>query len=337
LGGKVTFTTRPRERLEEIYDREEEIKQLVELLKKNEWVALLGSRMSGKTSLAKAVSHSLDSRVVYVDLIKSKNLLDVLTGIYQAMPLDVISRIKENFSFIELGPVKVKIKQKITPKIEELIKSLCDKRTILILDEIQDIKSGINHLIPVFHRLLNTCPNLSIIFTGSEIGLMKTLLEQKGEQPLAGRNPVKITLKPWDYETAKEYLKLGLEECGVAYSDKEIQGALSILGTLVGWLNFYGVNRCVKPHEDALKESLEEAISIALSELKNAADKKWKIKALKLMSTGATWSELLEKSRVSTETLSNFLDKLERLYIIEKVEKNYVISDPVYKRAALRL
>jgi DNA-binding HxlR family transcriptional regulator len=55
------------------------------------------------------------------------------------------------------------------------------------------------------------------------------------------------------------------------------------------------------------------------------------------MSTGATWSELLEKSRVSTETLSNFLDKLERLYIIEKVEKNYIISDPVYKRAALRL
>ncbi|WP_269199630.1 hypothetical protein [Acidianus ambivalens] len=42
--------------------------------------------MSGKTSLAKAVSHSLDSRVVYVDLIKSKNLLDVLTRIYQAIP-----------------------------------------------------------------------------------------------------------------------------------------------------------------------------------------------------------------------------------------------------------
>jgi AAA+ ATPase superfamily predicted ATPase len=117
LGGKVTFTTRPRERLEEIYDREEEIKQLVELLKKNEWVALLGSRMSGKTSLAKAVSHSLDSRVVYVDLIKSKNLLDVLSRIYQAMSPDVISRIKENFSFIGLGPLKVKIKQKLLRKL----------------------------------------------------------------------------------------------------------------------------------------------------------------------------------------------------------------------------
>ena len=108
--GKVIFSTKPREKLEEIFDREEEINQMINLLQRNEWIALLCSRMSGKTSLAKAVSLSLNYRVIYVDLVKSKTLLDVLTGIYHALPQDVISKIKENFSFLELGPIKVKRK-----------------------------------------------------------------------------------------------------------------------------------------------------------------------------------------------------------------------------------
>ena len=37
------------------------------------------------------------------------------------------------------------------------------------------------------------------------------------------------------------------------------------------------------------------------------------------------------------QSLSNFLDKLERLYLIEKIEKTYVIPDPVYKRAISKL
>jgi hypothetical protein len=37
------------------------------------------------------------------------------------------------------------------------------------------------------------------------------------------------------------------------------------------------------------------------------------------------------------QSLLNFLDKLKRLYLIEKIEKTYVIPDPVYKRAILKL
>lgn len=73
------------------------------------------------------------------------------------------------------------------------MKLICYK-TILILDEAQDLKQGINHLIPVFHNLLNRCPTLSIIFTGSAIGLIKAIVEQRGEKPLAGRRPSEIVL-----------------------------------------------------------------------------------------------------------------------------------------------
>jgi shikimate kinase len=64
--------------------------------------------MSGKTSLAKALSLFLNYRVIYVDLVKSKTLLDVLTRIYHALPQDVISKIKENFNFLKLSPLKLR-------------------------------------------------------------------------------------------------------------------------------------------------------------------------------------------------------------------------------------
>jgi len=332
LWGKVTFTKRPRETLDEIFDREREIGQIRELLERREWIALLGSRMSGKTSLAKAVSRSLNARIVYADLTRVKGLRDVYSRIYTSLPQDVTSRLRETLEFLQAGPVSVEFR-KPTSSLENLLRSLCDRRTVLILDEVQDVKTGVNHLIPIFHRLMNSCPNVSLIFTGSSIGLMRTLLEQEGDQPLAGRNPVRIALNPWDRRTAEEYLGRGLSECGISYTNEEVEEVLDNLGTLVGWLNFYGVNRCVKSHQEALRESLEEAIGVSLSELRNVADTEWKRKALRDLAVGTTWNELLRVSRVSTETLSKFLNKLDRLYLLTKEGNTYLLQDPVYRRA----
>ncbi|BFH72927.1 ATP-binding protein [Sulfurisphaera javensis] len=326
--------------MEEIFDRDEEINQLSFLLKRNEWVIILGPRMSGKTSIALSVSNTFsDRKTIYVDLVKVKGLRDFINRLYFSIPKGLIERVKESLETIgvKIGPTSLSFKIKSTAVIESIIRSICSN-TILILDEAQDLKQGINHLIPVFHRLLNSCPSLSIIFTGSAIGLIRTLLEQKGEKPLAGRKPSEIFLKPWKEELAREYLERGLENCNVSFKREEINEVLQELGSLVGWLNIYGVNRCIKSHEEALKESIIEAVSIAKEEINNAIERKaWRKKALKLMVYGANWSLLEKESRVSTETLSSFLDKLERLYIIEKKEKIYIVSDPVYRKAILNL
>ncbi|WP_338599005.1 ATP-binding protein [Sulfolobus tengchongensis] len=339
LGGKVIFTKRPRYDIEEIFDREEEIKQLIFLLKNNEWTIILGPRMSGKTSLALAVSNSIpNKRVVYVDLVKVKGLKDFVNRLYFSIPKTLTEKVKESLDVIgvRVGPTTLSFKLRSTSVIETIIKSICQD-TILILDEAQDLKEGINHLVPVLHRLLNTCPSLSVIFTGSAIGLIKTLLEQKGEQPLAGRKPTEILLKPWSEETAIEYLEEGLQNCKVKYTKEEIREVINELGTLVGWLNIYGVNRCVKKHEDALKYAIEEAIGIAMEEINNIIeDQAWRRKAIKLLAIGSTWSILEDNLKVSTETLSKFLDRLERLYVVQKIGRTYVISDPVYRKASLR-
>ncbi|BFH74784.1 hypothetical protein SJAV_27280 [Sulfurisphaera javensis] len=88
----------------------------------------------------------------------------------------------------------------------------------------------------------------------------------------------------------------------------------------------------------ALRDSITEAISIAKEEINNAIERKsWRKKALKLMVYGANWSLLERETKVSSETLSSFLDKLERLHIVEKKEKVYIVTDPVYRKAILNL
>ncbi|AWR97981.1 AAA family ATPase [Acidianus sulfidivorans JP7] len=338
MGGKVIFTKKPKNNLEEIFDRESEINQIYSLLKNYEWLMILGQRMSGKTSIALAVSNEFKKekrKVIYVDLVGVKGASDLVRRLYSSIPKTFLDKIKDNLDAlgIKIGSISISFKTKPISAFEYIIKTICDD-TILILDEAQDLKQGINHLIPVFHELLNKCPKLSIIFTGSAIGLIKTIIEQEGQKPLAGRKPIEILLKPWSRETAEEYLTMGLNECNVNYTRTEINEVIDTFGTLPGWINVYGINRCIKPHEAALKDSLDEAIGIALSELKNIAEENaWRIKALKLLSIGASWSEILRETNVSTETLSNFLNKLERLYLINKEGRNYHLIDPVYRKA----
>ena len=341
MGGKVIFSRRPKSTLEEVFDRKEEIEQLGFLLRNHEWAIILGPRMAGKTSLALAVSNSVGRRVVYVDLMGVRGARDLVGRVYFSMPRGFLDRIRENLELIgvRIGPTSLEFKVRPTVALETMMRSICEE-TIVVLDEAQELRYGLNHFVAVLHNLLNSCPTLSIIFTGSAIGLMRTLLNQKGRQPLAGRRPTEIVLKPWEEEIARRYLSEGLEGCGVKPKADEVAQVIREMGTLVGWLNIYGVNRCTRPHdhEGALRDAIEEAIGIALGELKSASEGSgWRIGALKLMYSGATWTDLLSRTQVSTETLSNFLNRLEGLFILRKEERNYLIQDPIYRRAVMRL
>lgn len=100
---------------------------------------------------------------------------------------------------------------------------------------------------------------------------MKTLLNPTPRNPLYGRTPIKIELKHWDEETARTYLETGLTECRVKYTNKEINQVIHTLGTLTGWLSFYGLRRCTGlPHRRSLEEAETEAMKIALKEIQNA-------------------------------------------------------------------
>ena len=66
MGGKYLrglslplFNLNPKESPKELFGREKELKELIDLIKAKRWVAVLGPRMVGKTSLLKVASTEL--------------------------------------------------------------------------------------------------------------------------------------------------------------------------------------------------------------------------------------------------------------------------------------
>jgi len=343
------FLQYPCESREELFDRDEELKLGIKCVKNNVWIAILGLRMSGKTSLAKVIANELKREgytPIYVNLIGVRGIRDSAERIFSSIPQGLLEKLEGLKGFLEaLGlrfgfEVKFKLSISASKILERLFLELSRKRKlIVILDEVQEIRGGINRFLALLYRLRTSTRNLVFIFTGSAIGLMKTLLNPTPRSPLYGRTPIKIELKPWDIETAHAYLESGLSKCGINYTARELNEVISTLGTLTGWLSFYGLRRCMGlSHERSLEEAKVEAIKIALNEIHNILRNReeWAKRVLRMMCYGARWSELLNETGASKEALRTYLKTLKNLYLITMDDHVYRIVDPIYRLAILK-
>ncbi len=323
----------------ELFDREEELNQLVKALKSNVWVAILGPRMAGKTSLAYVGANLLeDFSVVYVDLRGTYTMKKAAERILNSLPQSKLESLLERIKGIRIGKFGIELKDSSAVDVMERLFSELHNG-IVILDEVQDVIYGVNHFLNLLARIRNSKRDINFVFTGSSIGLMRSLLEPSPKSPLYGRTPIKIELKPWDFKTAYAFLEKGLRECNVDYTGSEISETINELGTLPGWLNFYGLRRCLgKSHEKALEESTTEGVKVAKMELENLLKNRpaWARLVLRSLAFGARWHEMLELG-ASKAGLLKFLKTLQNLYLISKEGEVYRISDPIYRRASREL
>ena len=306
--------------------------------------------MSGKTSLAKVVANELRKEgfeSLYVNLIGVGGVRACAERILSSIPKSFLEHFESLKVFLEFlnirvgGEVKLSRTTSSTRVLEQLFLELSrKKKLIVVLDEVQEVKGGIKQFLALLYRLRTTTKNLTFVFTGSAIGLMKTLLNPTPTNSLYGRSPIKIELRAWNDETALKYLEKGLSECRVSYKDEGLREAIFTLGTLPGWLSFYGLRRCVGlSHERSLREAERESIKIAESEVSSILKARgdWAKRALRMMAYSARWSEILKETSISTRTLRDFLQALKNLYLITEEEGIYRISDPIYRKAILRL
>nr|QEK15992.1 ATP-binding protein [Thermococcus aciditolerans] len=346
------FDQRPRTLPEQLFGREEEVEKLFRALEAGSWVAVLGPRMVGKTSLALAGANEFarkkDYNVVLVDLRDTETFREATEKILSRLPRSVLNSISEYISRIsEVSATKgglgltVKLK-KSAPARRALSDALFRVRdTILILDEVQGIQQGVPHFLKALGAVFNENPSLQIIFTGSYSGVVRRLFEATYSDESYGRPPISIMLSPWKEPVAEDFLRTGFEKLGVPYEEWEIRDAIRNLGTLPGWLNLYGVKRYVeRNHERALKMAVRDAVKEAKSELENIlrgrSPKAREV--VRLLAFGASWSDLI-KTGISEDALSRLLGILtEELFILSKDEMGiYYFADPVYRKAAMNI
>jgi AAA+ ATPase superfamily predicted ATPase len=352
------FNLNPKESPKELFGREKELDEIVRLIKARRWVAVLGPRMVGKTSLIKVANTKLENagiKAVYVNLWGAKGTHGLLKALARGLNSEkgVLQKIKgaaERIEGVSLGPggISISISKKPMTTTWDLLAAIGKQAgdCVIELDEVQELAAISGHLLKLLANIFNTYPTTVFVFTGSMFGLMKTLLEPGPSSPLYGRSPAKLFLQPFERERAVEFLKKGIQEYRQAIKEDLINEAVERLDGIPGWLTLYGNNITVRklPHQEALKETISEGIKIVEDELKHFLDGRDQtayLAALKAAATPAHWNEIKgaieirKGSPVNDATVYNTLQNLKAAMLIEEKENVYRVNDPMLRTLLL--
>ena len=354
------FDINPKETPKALFGREEELGELVHLIREKRWVALIGPRMVGKTSLIKVANTKLDHTGIYVNLWGARSTKGLLNALVHSMnhSKGLLQKIKDGVHRIEglsLGPsgISVSVPKKPLTTTWDLLNLVGQQsgKCVIELDEVQELAVVSGHLQRVLANIFNTHTNIVFVFTGSMFGLMKTLTEPKSSSsPLYGRPPAKIYLRPFDKKKSMEFLNKGFEEYNVKVSEDAVSRAVEErLDGLPGWLTLYGNNIAVRrlAQEKALEETVSEGLKIVKDELNHylkGRDRSAHIAALKACATSARWSEVkgaMETrkrkgtSRVNDATVYNVISSLKSGMLIDEEQNAYRVIDPMLRTLLL--
>ncbi len=352
----MLFDPHPKERREELYDRESEIKLIKEYVEKYPFSILLGIRRVGKSSIMKVVVNEIGS-AIYIDarklhfesggwitsesLIRSlENGINCINGKIKRVLMDMLSSVRG------VSIMGVDIRFAKDTKISEIFDSLNEYGSMVIaIDEAQYFRfygrRGGKELLSLFSYAYDNLPNLHFLFAGSEIGLMHDFLGiDDYNSPLYGRVYGEITISPFKREVAKDFLNKGFEELNIEIKEDYIEKALDYLDGIPGWLVDFGYNYYVtKNVEVSMSKVFAKAEKFIEGELKQLEMRSNRYRLiLNAISMGFNrWKKIKEfvenKDRpISNSRLASLLKTLEKMSWITQEDGVYKIIDPVVEK-----
>jgi uncharacterized protein len=346
------FDLHPKESPKALFGRQRELDQLVGLVEEGRWVVVLGPRMVGKTSLIRAASGRIRRPTVYVNLWGAKGTSGIVQAFVHGLNsnrslLAKARRAIRRVEGISLGPGGISVSAPLRPlkTVWELLDAIGDEagRSVIELDEVQEVAASSGTVLKMLANVFNAHPGVSFVFSGSRFGLIRTLLEPGAESPLFGRAPATLRLEPFEPEVSVDFLEAGLREYRMSIPRPQLAALRDrTLDGLPGWLTLFGNHLAVEHMglAEAEAATLAEGKKVARTELAHFTERRdprvyWD--ALRLLSTGATWSELRDRlsarrgARVNDNTIRNVLQSLQAAEFIAKADDRYVVRDPMVR------
>ncbi|MFQ5871970.1 MAG: ATP-binding protein [Candidatus Geothermarchaeales archaeon] len=348
------FNLNPKESPEELFGRATELDELVRMVKAKRWVAVLGPRMVGKTSLIKVANVELEEagfKTIYVNLWGARRTQGLLNALAQGLnsARGLLQKIKDAIGRIEgvsFGPGGVSISAPRRPMTttRDLLAAVGREGgdCVIELDEVQEVAAISRDLLRMLANVFNTYPNIVFVFTGSLFGLLKTLLEPGASSPLYGRSPAKLYLQPFNKQEATDFLRKGFDEYRMEVDESLINAAVEQLNGFPGWLTLYGNNVSVRRirHKDALNETISEGLKIVGDELEhylNGRDRAGHLAALRAAATATRWSrikgaiEVRKGAAVNDKSVYTILESLKAAMLIDEEGGVYRVKDPMLR------
>ncbi len=354
------FDLTPKESRRALYGRDAEVDTLVRLIENGRWSVILGPRMVGKTSLARAGAQQAGYPTVYVNLWGVKGVAGLLTALGEGVrsSRSLLGRVKEALRRIEgvsVAGTGVTLSARPPPlrSVQEVVNAIASGRgrTVVILDEVQELAPSSGALLKMLAHVFTTHPNVTFVFTGSAFGLIRTLLSPTATSPLFGRSPVPIDLHPFDRPTSLGFLERGCREYRLSVDRSALAAALDrSLDGIPGWLTHYGNCLAVRRMDPEAAEAatVREGRNVARDEVGHfliGRDRTTYWAALRALCNPLSWSELRQAvgaargSPPNDATVANLVRGLREAGLVEETDHGYHIPDPMiraYVRGARR-
>ncbi len=359
----MLFDERPKESLRDFFNMRDSVEKFISGVESGRAVILvLGLRRTGKTSLVKSCLNELSYPYVVVDLkgfwgrpgsslYEFYSVLEESINKYVSRWRRLVSYLKsvEGVSVFGLN-IKLKTSGRYRFNFLSLLHCL-DRigsdygRFILVFDEAQLFRN-INgfDVVRYISYAYDNLRNLTIVLTGSEIGLLYDLLRMDDlSSPLYGRYLYEVYTRRFSRSESIEFLKRGFSEYGLSVSGTVIEEAVDLLDGVPGWLTLYGSMYVVERSRDVVYKVLERASRIVYRELekflasRETARKRYTIILRVLAEKPSSWSEIKkaieyrEGRKISDRSLYNLLQNLLKTCIIDKIDNKYRIIDPILK------
>lgn len=345
----MLFDLRPKERREDIFDREKEFKDLEKSVEKYPLTLLLGIRRVGKSSILRAYLNEnpgilIDCRELYAESghITKDDLIREIQSKRRPLQRTLAKfKVKLNLRFLEIEPDDASLREVFRGLNEVGEKT---GRLIIAFDEAQYLRfygsRGGKELLALFAHAYDSLPNLRIILTGSEVGLLHDFLGiDDYESPLYGRVGGEIYVRPFDEKTSKEFLRTGFREAGLDVDDDTINRAVSIIDGIPGWLVLFGVKYLeTRDFEKAMEATLNVAKGLLFGELEELERRSRRYtEILRAIALGYNrWSLIrdylaVKGMRTPEPRLYELLKNLKKMGWIEEENGEYRLADPVIK------
>jgi uncharacterized protein len=305
---------------------------------------LLGPRRIGKTSIAMcALSKTKVKKRIIIDAREDSDFARALT-----VSLSSQSRISRKVT-VGIGPASGSLDITRESSNATSIGRLIDEagRMLILMDEAQWFRNPrkvSNLLAHIYDYHYDNC---TIVITGSEVGVMKSIIEPTSKSPLYGRAMITMDIERWRQSESIGFLKAGCLQSKLKYKDEQLTSVVDRLDGIPGWLTLFGYNYSSAPKsaDASLNKTLKEASRIVKDELENASKFSggWarQLSILKEIAKGSqSFTEIGKNLRINNTALSHNLNMLVRLgYISRQSNGEYAIIDPMifeYAESAAR-
>ena len=358
----MLFDPKPKERREDLFDRDEELRRL-RLGLSYPITLLLGIRRSGKSSLVKVLmNEERDIIWIYLDLRKYEDhayltYRHLLSEFERALNTwqEGLRRLLQGIRGVSLSGPGFEVRfswGRSRVELSDLFDRLSDigeregRRVVIVIDEAQELRKlkGFNILYPLAYAYDNL--RLNFIFTGSQIGMVYRFLRLRDpDSPLFGRAMFEVRINPFTREQAIEFLRAGFREVGLTVDEVALENAYNELGGIPGWLTYYGLNYVqLNDHGEAVRRTLNYAVQLIRQEFENFLKGREEAREryhliMSLCRFGCRWSDVKrmltakEGYEVDDKKVTELLQNLVDASFLTKENDLYKPSDPLIARA----